>query len=91
MKPRSGRPTEVHCEQLEQIIDQDRNIFNTNYCVRADFSAKKTIVNALKRINVTLLNRWVPDELTDEGKRKRKAACLALLRDQRKEKILTEL
>ncbi|GBN80024.1 hypothetical protein AVEN_180621-1 [Araneus ventricosus] len=25
-EPRSGRPIEVGCEQLEQIIDQDRNV-----------------------------------------------------------------
>ncbi|GBN12204.1 hypothetical protein AVEN_77092-1 [Araneus ventricosus] len=48
--------------------------------------------NALKRINVTLtFIRWVPHELTAEDKRERKAACLALLRDQRKEKILDRI
>ncbi|GBM26421.1 hypothetical protein AVEN_139372-1 [Araneus ventricosus] len=25
-EPRSGRPIEVDCEQLKQIIDQDRNV-----------------------------------------------------------------
>lgn len=25
-EPRSGCPIEVHCEQLKQIIDQDRNV-----------------------------------------------------------------
>ncbi|GBN29916.1 hypothetical protein AVEN_253452-1 [Araneus ventricosus] len=36
-------------------------------------------------------NRWVPHELTAEDKRRRKAACLAVLRDQRKEKILDRI
>ncbi|GBM92832.1 Nephrin [Araneus ventricosus] len=36
-------------------------------------------------------NRWVPHELTAEDKSKRKAACLALLRDQRKEKIVDRI
>ncbi|GBN80032.1 hypothetical protein AVEN_78935-1 [Araneus ventricosus] len=50
------------------------------------------LFNALKRINVTFkFNRWVPHELTAEGKRKRKAACLALLRDKRKEKTLDRI
>ncbi|GBO16108.1 hypothetical protein AVEN_121255-1, partial [Araneus ventricosus] len=38
-----------------------------------------------------MFNSWVPQELTAEDKRKRKAACLALLRDQRKEKILDRI
>ncbi|GBM14785.1 hypothetical protein AVEN_10792-1 [Araneus ventricosus] len=43
----------------------------------------------MNRINLTFkFNLWVPHELTAEDKRKRKAACLDLLRDQRKEKIL---
>ncbi|GBO19455.1 Histone-lysine N-methyltransferase SETMAR [Araneus ventricosus] len=50
---------------------------------------QKTIVNALKRIDLTFkFNRWVPHELTDEDKRKRKAPWF---RDQRKEKILDRI
>ncbi|GBM93663.1 Histone-lysine N-methyltransferase SETMAR, partial [Araneus ventricosus] len=90
-EPRSGRPIEVDCEQLEQIIDQDRNISTRTIALELDV-CQKTTVNALKRIHVTFkFNRSVPHELTDEGKRKRKAACLALLRDQRKEKILDRI
>ncbi|GBM82505.1 hypothetical protein AVEN_188565-1 [Araneus ventricosus] len=36
-------------------------------------------------------NRCVPHELTAEDKHKRKAACLDLLRDQTKEKILDRI
>ncbi|GBN79293.1 Mariner Mos1 transposase [Araneus ventricosus] len=36
-------------------------------------------------------NRWLPLELTAEDERKREAACLALLRDQRKRKILDRI
>ncbi|GBM41380.1 Mariner Mos1 transposase [Araneus ventricosus] len=38
-----------------------------------------------------IFNRWVPHELTAEDKRKRKAACFVLLRDQRKEKTLDRI
>ncbi|GBM88406.1 Mariner Mos1 transposase [Araneus ventricosus] len=87
-EPRSGRPIGVYCEQLKQIIDQGRNVSTQTTALELDVS-QKTITNALKIINVTLkFNRWVPHELTVEDKRKRKAVCLALLRDQRKEKIL---
>ncbi|GBO23604.1 Histone-lysine N-methyltransferase SETMAR [Araneus ventricosus] len=86
-EPRSGRPIEVDCEQLKQIINQDRNISTRTIELELDVFHKK-IVKTMKRINVTFqFNRWVPHGLTAEDKRKRKAACLALLRDQRKEKI----
>ncbi|GBL89742.1 hypothetical protein AVEN_104680-1 [Araneus ventricosus] len=53
---------------------------------------EKTIVNALKRINLMFkFNPWVPHELTADDKRKRKANFLTLLRDQRKEKILDRI
>ncbi|GBM72738.1 Histone-lysine N-methyltransferase SETMAR [Araneus ventricosus] len=84
---RSGRTVEVDCGQLKQIIDQDSNVSTRAIALELDV-CQKTIVNALQRINVTFkFNRWVPHELTVERKRKRKATCLALLRDQRKEKI----
>ncbi|GBM93624.1 Histone-lysine N-methyltransferase SETMAR [Araneus ventricosus] len=90
-EPRSGRPIAVDCEQLKQIIDQDRNDSTLTITLELDV-CQKTIVNALKRINLTFqFNRWVPHELTVEDKRKRKAACLALLRDRRKEKILDRI
>ncbi|GBM99974.1 Histone-lysine N-methyltransferase SETMAR [Araneus ventricosus] len=88
-EPRSGRPIEVDCEQLKQIIGQDKNV--STIALELDFY-QKTIVNAMKCINVTFkFNRWVPHELTAEDKRKRKAASVALLRDQRKEKILDRI
>ncbi|GFW25182.1 histone-lysine N-methyltransferase SETMAR [Trichonephila clavipes] len=69
------------------IIDQDRNVSTRAIAFELDF-CQKTIVNALKRINLTIkLNRLVPQESTAEDKSKRKAACLPLLRDQRKENI----
>ncbi|GBM35843.1 Histone-lysine N-methyltransferase SETMAR [Araneus ventricosus] len=90
-EPRSGRPIEVDCEQLKQIIDQDKNVSTRTIALELDV-CQKIIVNALKRINVTFkFNRWVSHELTAEDKRKRKAACLALLRNQRKEKILDRI
>ncbi|GBM36339.1 Histone-lysine N-methyltransferase SETMAR [Araneus ventricosus] len=90
-EPRSGRPIEVDCEQLKQIIDQDRNVSTRTIALELDV-CQTAIVNALKRINLTFkFNRWVPHELTAEDKRKRKAICLALLRDQRKEKILARI
>ncbi|GBM41427.1 hypothetical protein AVEN_129623-1 [Araneus ventricosus] len=46
----------------------------------------------MNHINLTFkFNLWVPHELTADYKRKRKAACLDLLRDQRKEKILDRI
>ncbi|GBN21362.1 Histone-lysine N-methyltransferase SETMAR [Araneus ventricosus] len=90
-EPRFGRPIEVDCEQLKKIIDQDRNVSTRTIALELDV-CQKTIVNALRRINVTFkFNRWMPHELTAEDKRKRKAAYLALLRDQRKEKILDRI
>ncbi|GBN90664.1 hypothetical protein AVEN_217231-1 [Araneus ventricosus] len=86
VEPRSGRPVEVDCEQLKQIIDQDRNVSAPTIALELDVY-QKTIVNALKRTNVTFkFNCRVPHELTAKVKSKRKAACLALLRDQRKRK-----
>nr|XP_042913934.1 histone-lysine N-methyltransferase SETMAR-like [Parasteatoda tepidariorum] len=69
-EPRSGRPIEIDCDQLKQIIDQDGNVSTRTIAFELD------------------VNRWVPHELTAEDKSKRKAACLVLLRDQRKENIL---
>nr|XP_042901741.1 histone-lysine N-methyltransferase SETMAR-like [Parasteatoda tepidariorum] len=90
-EPRSGRPIEIDCDQLKQIIDQDRNVSTRTIALELDV-CQKTIVNALKRINLTFkFNRWVPHELTAEDKSKRKAACLVLLRDQRKENILDRI
>ncbi|GBM47148.1 Histone-lysine N-methyltransferase SETMAR [Araneus ventricosus] len=90
-EPRSGRPIEVDCEQLKQIIDQDRNVSTRTIALELEV-CQKTIVNDLKRINLAFkFNRWVPHELTAEDKRKRKSACLALLRNQRKEKILDRI
>ncbi|GBM03827.1 Histone-lysine N-methyltransferase SETMAR [Araneus ventricosus] len=90
-EPRSGRPIEVDCEQLKQIIDQDRDVSKRTIALGLDV-CQKTIVNALERINLTFkFNHWVPHELTAEDNRKRKAVCLALLRDQRKEKILDRI
>ncbi|KMQ81406.1 histone-lysine n-methyltransferase setmar [Lasius niger] len=84
-EPRSGRPIEVDCEQLKQIIDQDRNVSTRTIALELDI-CQKTVVNALKRINLTFkFNRWVPHELTAEDKDKRNAACLSLLRDRRRE------
>ncbi|GBL91829.1 Histone-lysine N-methyltransferase SETMAR [Araneus ventricosus] len=89
-EPRSGRPIEVDCEKLKQIIDQDRNV-STQIALELDV-CQKTIVNTLKCINVMFkFNHWVPHKLTAEDKLKRKAACLALLRDQRKDKILDRI
>ncbi|GBN36479.1 Histone-lysine N-methyltransferase SETMAR [Araneus ventricosus] len=85
-EPHSGHPIEVDCEQLKQIIDQDRNLSTLTIASELDV-CQKTIVITLKFINLTFkFNHWVSHELTAEDKRKRKAACLALLRDQRKEK-----
>ncbi|GBN94356.1 V-type proton ATPase subunit a isoform 1 [Araneus ventricosus] len=90
-EPRSGHPIEVGCEQLKQIIHQDRNVSTRTIVLELDV-CQKTIVNAMKRINLTFkFNLWVPHELTSEDKRKRKAACLDLLRDQRKEKVLDRI
>ncbi|GBM46036.1 hypothetical protein AVEN_164052-1 [Araneus ventricosus] len=86
-EPRSGCLIEVDCEQLKQIIDQDRNVSTRIIALELDV-CQKTIINALKRIDITFkFNRWVPHELTAEDKRKRKAACLAMLRDQRMRKF----
>ncbi|GBM30026.1 Histone-lysine N-methyltransferase SETMAR [Araneus ventricosus] len=90
-EPCSGCPIEVDCEQLKQIIDQDRNVSTRTIMLELDI-CQKTIVDALKGINLKFkLNGWVPHELIAEDKRKRKADCLALLRDQRKEKILDRI
>ncbi|GBM27523.1 Histone-lysine N-methyltransferase SETMAR [Araneus ventricosus] len=90
-EPRSGRHIEVDCEQLKQIIDQERNVSTQTIALELDF-CQKTIVNTLQSINLTFkFNRLAPHELTAEDKRKRKAACLALLRDQRKERILDRI
>ncbi|GBN32097.1 Histone-lysine N-methyltransferase SETMAR [Araneus ventricosus] len=88
-EPRFGRPFEVDSEQLKQIIDQDRNVSTRTIALELDV-CQKTIVSALKRIKFKF-NRWVPHELTAKDKRKRKAACLGLLRDQMKEKILDRI
>ncbi|GBM09102.1 hypothetical protein AVEN_5286-1 [Araneus ventricosus] len=48
----SGHRIEVDYEQLKQIIAQDRNVSTRTIALELKF-AKKTIVNALKRINVT--------------------------------------
>ncbi|GBL73019.1 Histone-lysine N-methyltransferase SETMAR [Araneus ventricosus] len=73
---RSGRPIEVDCEQLKQIIDQDRNVSTRTIALELDV-CQKAIVNALKRINVTFkFSHWVPHELNTEDKRKRKATYL---------------
>ncbi|GBN02389.1 Histone-lysine N-methyltransferase SETMAR [Araneus ventricosus] len=80
-EPRSGRPIEVDCEQLKQIIHQNRNASTRTIALELGI-CHKTIVNALKSINITLkFNRWVTHELTPEDKRTRKASYLALLRD----------
>ncbi|GBL99338.1 Histone-lysine N-methyltransferase SETMAR [Araneus ventricosus] len=90
-EPRSGCPIEVDCEQLKHIIDQDRNVSTRTIALDLDV-CQKSLVSVLKRINVTFkFNRWVPHELTAKDKCKRKAACLALLRDRRKEKILDRI
>ncbi|GBN08177.1 hypothetical protein AVEN_82405-1 [Araneus ventricosus] len=79
---RSGRPIEVDCEQLEHIIDQDSNVSTRTIASELDV-CQKTIVNVLTSINLTFkFNRWVPRQAQAIS------ACLALLRDQRKEKIL---
>ncbi|GBN71226.1 Histone-lysine N-methyltransferase SETMAR [Araneus ventricosus] len=58
-EPRSGRPIEVDCEQLKQIIAQDRNVSTRTIALELDVY-QKTIVKALKRIDVTFkFNRWV--------------------------------
>ncbi|GBM04174.1 Mariner Mos1 transposase [Araneus ventricosus] len=90
-EPRSDRSIEVDCEQLKQIIDQDRNVSTRAIALELNV-CQKAIDNALKRINVKFkFNHWVLHESTAEDKRKRKAACLALLRDQRKHKILDRI
>ncbi|GBN69784.1 Histone-lysine N-methyltransferase SETMAR [Araneus ventricosus] len=90
-EPRSGRPIEVDCEHLKQIIDQVRNVSTRTIALELDI-CQKTTVNALKRINLTFkFNRWMPHELTAEDKCKIKASCLVLLRDEGKEKILDRI
>ncbi|GFR10581.1 histone-lysine N-methyltransferase SETMAR [Trichonephila clavata] len=87
-KPLSGSPIEIDCDQLKQIIDHGRNVSTWTIVLEFDL-CQKIIVNALKHINLTFkFNRCVPHELTSENKIKRKAACLALLRDQREDNIL---
>ncbi|GBN39587.1 hypothetical protein AVEN_138660-1 [Araneus ventricosus] len=51
-EPRSGRPIEVDCEQLKQIIDQDRNVSTRTIALELDV-CQKTIVNALKRVGMS--------------------------------------
>ena len=51
-EPRSGRPIEVDCEQLKQIIDQDRNISTRNITLQLDV-CQKPIVKALQSLNLT--------------------------------------
>ncbi|GFV35539.1 hypothetical protein TNCV_3205701 [Trichonephila clavipes] len=41
--------------------------------------------------HLTMVQNYEPHELTAEDKSKRKAACLAYLRDQRKENILDRI
>ncbi|GBM52998.1 hypothetical protein AVEN_111340-1 [Araneus ventricosus] len=90
-EPRFGRLIEVDCEQLKQINGQGRNVSTLTIVLELDVY-QKTIVNALKRINLAFkFNRWVPHELAAKDKRKRKAACLVVLRDKRKEKILDRI
>ncbi|GBM10465.1 hypothetical protein AVEN_263373-1 [Araneus ventricosus] len=73
-EPRSGRPIEVNCEQLKHIIDQYRNVSTRTIVLELEV-CQKTIVNALKCINVTFkFNRWVLHELTAKDRGKRKAA-----------------
>ncbi|GBM98915.1 hypothetical protein AVEN_58187-1 [Araneus ventricosus] len=48
-EPRSGLPIEVDCDQLKQIIDEDRNVSTRTIALELDV-CQKTIVNALKRI-----------------------------------------
>ncbi|GBN32872.1 Histone-lysine N-methyltransferase SETMAR [Araneus ventricosus] len=63
-EPRSGHPIEVDCEQFKQIIEQDRNVSTRTIALELDV-CHKSIVNALKRINVMFkFNCWVPHELT---------------------------
>lgn len=57
-EPRSGSPIEVDCKQLMRIIDQ-----NTDVSARIFRAGRlpKTIVNALKSINLTFnFNPWLP-------------------------------
>ncbi|GBN58105.1 hypothetical protein AVEN_197855-1 [Araneus ventricosus] len=49
-EPCSGRLIEVDCEQLKQIIDQDRNV--STIVLELDV-CQKAIVKALKHINLT--------------------------------------
>ncbi|GFW56798.1 histone-lysine n-methyltransferase setmar [Trichonephila clavipes] len=75
-EPLSARPIEVNCDQLKQIVDQDRKISTRTIALDLDI-CQKTIVNVLKRINLTFkFNRKVPHEWTAENKSKRKATCL---------------
>ncbi|GFQ64972.1 histone-lysine N-methyltransferase SETMAR [Trichonephila clavata] len=86
----SGQPIEIDWDQLKQITDKT-NISTQITEIQLDV-CQKIIVNALKCINLTLkFNCWVPPKLTAEDKSKRKADCLALLRDQRKENILDRI
>ncbi|GBM06917.1 hypothetical protein AVEN_147854-1 [Araneus ventricosus] len=39
-EPRSGRPIEVDCEQLNQIIDQDRNVSTRTIALELDICQK---------------------------------------------------
>ncbi|GBM27030.1 Histone-lysine N-methyltransferase SETMAR [Araneus ventricosus] len=70
---RSGRPIEVDCEQLKQIIHQDRNVSTRTIALELDV-CQKSIVKALKRINVTFkFNHWMPHELTAKDKPQEKS------------------
>ena len=90
-EPRSGHLAEADCDKLKQINDQNRTVSTQTIALELDV-CQKTIVNDLKCINLTFkFSHWMPHELTAEDKSKRKAACLALPRDQRKGNILDRI
>ncbi|PRD30835.1 UNVERIFIED_CONTAM: mutS [Trichonephila clavipes] len=68
----SDRPIEVDCDQLKQIIDQDRKISAQTTALELHI-CQRTKVNALK---------LEPHELTAEDRSKRKVAFFALLKER---------
>lgn len=88
---RAGRPTVIDETELRKSIDEDQNATSRELASHFNVS-QTTIIRALKNIGLTYkFNRWVPHDLTQNDKEKRKRTCVNLLEYHRKGDFLNRI
>src|SRR5690606_2849183 len=87
-EPRSGRPSVIVDDELITLVRNDPNRTLEDYADELEGS-RESVRRALHRLGyVSMLQKWVPHDLTPEQKARRVSVCIQLLERQKNRPFL---